>query len=133
LAIECWDNPVRQEARCHALGRCHDIVSELYASIHADEAPVARQVKAIYQFLFRHLANAALSHDCGKLQQVVNVLEVERETWRQVCEAMPEPPVRGEGGPSRVREITARDCPPAPLSTPCRDGHPPKERISFQA
>ena len=133
LAIECWDNPACQETRCNALGRCHDIVTELYASIHADEVPVGHQVKAIYQFLFRHLADAAVSQDCRKLQDVVNVLEEERETWRQLCEAMPEPPERGDGGPGRVREITARDCPPAPLSTSYRDGHPPIERISFQA
>lgn len=133
LAIECWDNPARQETRCNALGRCHDIVTELYASIHADEVPVARQVKAIYQFLFRHLSDATVSQDGQKMQEVVAVLEEERETWRQLCESMPEPPDRGDGGSGRVREITARDCPPAPLSTSYRDGHPPVERISFQA
>jgi flagellar secretion chaperone FliS len=133
LAIECWDTPTRQETRCNALARCHDILTELYASIRADAVPVARQVKSIYQFLFRHLADATLSNDRQKLQEVVGVLEEERETWRQVCEVMPEPPERPEGGLGQMREITARDCPMAPPAPSSRDGLPPMERISFQA
>jgi flagellar biosynthetic protein FliS len=111
-AIECWDREEQRGARCNALARCHDILIELYGSIRADELPVARQVKAIYRFLFRHLAEAAATEDCQKVRDVVRVLEQERETWRQLCEQTPEKPVRDHGGPLGCQEITARDCPP---------------------
>ena len=93
-----------------------------------------QQVKAIYQFLFRHLADATSSHDCQKVREVVSVLEEERETWRQLCEAMPEPPVRNDGGPLGGREITARDCPAAPIFSPPRPRPSARNRrISFEA
>jgi flagellar secretion chaperone FliS len=110
-AIACWDREEQRGLRCNALARCHDILTELFGSIRADGSPVATNVKAIYRFLFRHLAAATATNDCDKMRDVVRVLEQERETWRQVCEKMPEPPLAPDDALSAGREITARDCP----------------------
>ena len=115
-AIECWDREEQRGARCNALARCHDILIELYGSIRTDQLPVTHQVKAIYRFLFRQLAEAASTGDCQKVRDIVRVLEQERATWRQLCEQMPEPPLREPGGPLGCQEITARDC--LPLDPP---------------
>jgi flagellar secretion chaperone FliS len=106
-ARDCWDDADRGQARCAALAKCHDILTELYHSIRADQAPVAREVKSIYRFLHGRLADATGQADPSVIEEVIGVLEVERETWRQVCEALPDSP-DGGGGPA-TEEITAGD------------------------
>jgi flagellar protein FliS len=134
-AIECWGDEVNRVPRYNALARCHDIVVELYRTIRADELPVARQVKAIYEFLLREMALASMATDCQNVRNVVKVLEEERVTWQQLCEIMPEPPLRDNGGPQGCHEITARDCPPLRSSTPAPLGNInlPRERFSLEA
>jgi flagellar protein FliS len=134
-AIECWGDQVNRVPRYNALARCHDIVVELYSTIKTDELPVARQVKAIYEFLIREMAFASMATDCQNVRNVVRVLEEERVTWQQLCEMMPEPPPRNSVGPQGCQEITARDCPPMRSSIPAPLGNinRPQERFSLEA
>ena len=106
-ALDSWDHDEQQAAVYDAIVRCRAIIMELYGSIQADASPVAKQVASIYFFLFRLLAEAPVSHDAQKMRDVIGVLEEERETWRQVCEKMPEPPESMGGDRSAQREITA--------------------------
>ncbi len=106
-AVECWGDEQRSAQRFAALARCNDIVTELFSTIHADELPVADQVKAIYQFLLLQIAKVTNHDDPQVLQEVIEVLEQERETWQQVCTQMPEAPVREAAADSSAEEITA--------------------------
>ena len=72
--------------------RCRSIVSELLAGIRIDQSELTRQVAAIYAFLFRLLTEANADRDPSRLEQVIRVLEEDRETWAVVCEQMPEAP-----------------------------------------
>ena len=56
------------------------------ASAGSAEAEVSDKVAAIYLFLFRSLSEANMEHSVEKLDDVLRVLDVERETWAQVCE-----------------------------------------------
>ncbi|MHB8969663.1 MAG: flagellar export chaperone FliS [Pirellulaceae bacterium] len=134
-AIECWEDEANRVSRYTALARCHDIVVELYSTIKTDELPVARQVKAIYEFLIREMALASMATDSQPVRNVVKVLEEERMTWQQLCEMMPEPPQRNSAGPQGCQEITARDCPPKQSPTPAPLGNVnlPQERFSLEA
>ncbi|MCU0962248.1 MAG: flagellar protein FliS [Pirellulaceae bacterium] len=109
-ALALWDDPQQRVVCREALGRCRDIVHELYATIRADECPAGKTVKAVYLFLYQQLAAASLHHHGQKVQDAIRVLEEERETWRQVCQQMPEAPARAGG--AACREVTARDLPP---------------------
>ncbi len=109
-ALAVWDDPQQQVACRAALVRCRDIVHELYAVIRADQCSMGKAVKAVHLFLYQQLAIASLSHDCQKVRAAVSVLEEERETWRRVCQHMPEAAAR-DGG-AACRELTARDLPP---------------------
>jgi flagellar secretion chaperone FliS len=113
-SLELWDNDQQLEARFNALTRCRSVVSELYATIKTEEFPVAQPVKALYLFLFQHLADASLSKDPQKVRDVIRVLEQERETWQQLCEKMPEPPPRNHTIPLGCQEITASHLPNLP-------------------
>ncbi len=111
-ALGRWDHEDQQEAVYDSLVRCRDIIMELYGSIQRDASPMATQVAAIYFFLFRLMAEAPVKRDPQKVREVIGVLEEERETWRQLCDAMPEPPEAMGLQRSAEREITAPDGPP---------------------
>jgi hypothetical protein len=58
-------------------------------------------VAAVYNFVFRSLIEAGLKRDAGKLENAVRVLEIERETWRQVCERLGAPLEIGQPSPAQ--------------------------------
>ncbi len=133
--LEFWDDQTRRELRLNALARCYEIVNELYASIRTDSTPVVSKVKAVYRFLFGQLSLVSVSQDPQILQDVIEVLEVERETWRLVCEAMPEDPRSGHGVGRGAEEITAQGmpaiAPQLPFFPPA--SLPSAERFSLEA
>lgn len=103
------------EAAYHAIVRCRDIVSELLAGVRPDGSQLAQRVAALYAFLFKTLTESQLRRDLEKLEEVLTVLEIERETWQDLCQAMPEPPAAGRCTPT-APEISARGL--APVAPP---------------
>lgn len=91
--VHHWEQEDNESAY-NSLTRCRDIVSELLTSIRPEGDRVAQQVTAIYLFIYKTLTEAQLRREPDKMRDVVRVLEIERETWQQVCEAMPEAPYR---------------------------------------
>lgn len=116
-ALALWDDPSQQAACQEALVRCRDIVHELYAAIRAEQCPAGAAVKAVHLFVYQQLAIASLRHDCRRVQDAIAVLEEERETWRLVCQQMPDAPPRSDE--EAGREVTARDFQPGtvPIDT----------------
>jgi flagellar protein FliS len=75
-----------------AIVGCQRIITELLRGLKADVAPdLVANVAAVYNYVFRSLIAAGLKRDGGKLADAVCVLEIERETWRQVCEQLGSP------------------------------------------
>lgn len=71
-----------------ALAKSQEIVSELLASLNYGEHPeLTRRIAGIYNFVFRMLVTAHVHHDEQSLADAVRLLEIERETWRQIVEA----------------------------------------------
>ena len=68
---------------------CQRIVTELLRGLKHDVAPdLVSKVASLYNFIFRTLVDAGFKHDRAKLAEAVSVLEIERETWRLVCEQL---------------------------------------------
>jgi flagellar secretion chaperone FliS len=85
-AAEHWQAGEDDRA-CEALIRAQNVVTELVNGLNRDESPeLARKMAAIYLFVFRSLMEASYQRDRKKLDDALGVLEVERETWRQVCQ-----------------------------------------------
>jgi flagellar protein FliS len=105
-ALENWDRQEGQADAYESIVRCRAIVMELYGAIRKDASPVAKQVAALYLYLFRLLADVPSSRDRQKLCVVIDVLKEERETWSQLCRQMPEPPQAAAGEQAADREIT---------------------------
>jgi flagellar secretion chaperone FliS len=97
----------QDEAALESLIRCRDIVSELLSGVHLDDSPLARQVGALYGYLFSALTEAQQTRDATLLAAVIRVLNEERETWRQVCEQLPDRPVPAHSANFASREELA--------------------------
>lgn len=65
------------------------ILTELLRGLKPDLAPaLVSQVSSVYNFIFRRLVEAGFRRDQQKLADAIRILEVERDTWRQVCEQL---------------------------------------------
>lgn len=76
-----------------ALIGCQRIVTELLRGLKPDVAPsLVENVSNIYGFVFRTLVEAGMRRDADKLAEATRLLDIERETWRQVCERLSSQP-----------------------------------------
>ena len=91
-SLKSWEEKLDSDANI-ALIRCREIVSELWTSVKPDDSELTQNVAGIYMFLFKTLAEAQLYRDQVKVNDAINVLEIERETWRDVCKQVPNRPV----------------------------------------
>jgi flagellar protein FliS len=69
-----------------AMDRCEAILTEILKNIRVEQWEVAQSIAALYLFLRNLAIEAHLAHDQERLAKLVTILEVERETWRAVCE-----------------------------------------------
>lgn len=79
----------QDEQASDALARAQQIVTELLAGLNRQlDSKLTKKVAAVYLFVFRSLIDAHLKGDDKKLQGALKVLEIERETWRQLCKKL---------------------------------------------
>lgn len=72
-----------------ALIGCQRIVTELLRGLKPEVAPsLVENVSNVYRFIFRTLVEAGMRRDAAKLAEAMRLLDIERETWRQVCERL---------------------------------------------
>ncbi|TWT33317.1 flagellar export chaperone FliS [Blastopirellula retiformator] len=103
----------QDEAAWEALLRCRGIITEILINIRPQITPLAGQVAGVYLYLFRELSDIQISNQYEKILSLIPVLEEERDTWSQLCEAMPEAP---EMPREEVKEITVSNSQPLPES-----------------
>ena len=76
----------REEAACQALIRSQNILAEMLAALDPkSEDPFHLRILGTYMFVYRSLIAANLEHSAERLDAAVRVLEIERQTWRLVC------------------------------------------------
>ena len=105
-AKEAWSDPMPYSV-LENLRRCHRVLAELYAVVRKDDSEVAKQTADLYLFLYREVLHVLTENDRDRLDDVIDVLEIERGTWQAVCDQMPEAPIAEEGcDRSGTSEIT---------------------------
>ncbi|MCR4413528.1 MAG: flagellar export chaperone FliS [Thermoguttaceae bacterium] len=104
------------EAASEALIRAQEIMSELVAGLNREVEPdLVRRVASVYLFIYRSLMEANFLRDESKLADALRVLEIERQTWRAVCEKLGnDQPVAPRADAAEL-QITA---PKAPIPPP---------------
>lgn len=83
--IEHWKANEEEQA-VETLIRCQQIITELLCGLQPDQdSELVRRVASVYLFIFRSLSVAHLERSEQKVADAMSVLEIERETWQQVC------------------------------------------------
>lgn len=110
-AQEHW-HAGRDEAARGSLAKCRAILAESLGTIRTDVSPVAIEVQDLYVFLLKTTLEVGQSRDLDGLASIIRLLQIERETWRQVCFQMPESPTGHSFG--KRPEVTAANSAPIP-------------------
>jgi flagellar protein FliS len=64
-----------------------DVLGELLSGVGRGGDALAKQVADIYVFLLQELTYAEIEAGMERLNNIEMILEIELETWRQVCES----------------------------------------------
>jgi flagellar protein FliS len=79
----------RDDRATESLVRAQEIVGQVLAGINREVGgDLAKRVSSLYEFVLRCLANAVSRHDDKGLGDAIRILEIERETWRQLCDKL---------------------------------------------
>jgi len=110
-----------------SLIRAQNVVSQLIAGLNYESGDeIVPRLTGIYQFVFRTLLDANLHHNLQRIDEAVRVLEIERQTWREVCERYPGSGSGIATSPARLDQ--GNPIPPflpnSGLSLPAADGTP---------
>lgn len=75
------------EPAFQCLIRAQQIVGEMLSSLDYEaQSDFVKNVAGVYLFIFRSLMEASCHRDEKKLDEALRVLNVERETWLQICQ-----------------------------------------------
>ena len=68
------------------IGKAQDIISELNNSLNSDAGPeIANDLRALYDFMYRHLNAANIERDENRIDDCIGLLEQLRGAWEQVA------------------------------------------------
>lgn len=124
-ALKHWEEGNNEEA-FEAVIRSRAIVTELLSVVQPEEFEPAAQVVALYAYLFRELSEAQLHRDPERVRAVIAVLEEERQTWRQLCEQLPDAPTTPHA--QAPKEITVSTFPAEAINSALRIDAPQETR-----
>jgi flagellar protein FliS len=68
--------------------RCRDVLAEMLLCVERNANEAAARLRSIYTFLIREVADAQLRRQSGRVDGVLAVLAIERDTWSQLCEQL---------------------------------------------
>lgn len=116
-----WESGENEEAS-ESLIRVQEIVAHLLAALDPQvDPPLIGRVASVYVFVYRSLVEAHAKRDPQQLDEALRVLEVERETWRQLCN---EPGASGKQSDGSVLLLHQGELPSGPQSLPDLGGNP---------
>ncbi|MGA2620098.1 MAG: flagellar export chaperone FliS [Thermoguttaceae bacterium] len=79
----------RKDLALGAIVHAQAVLGQMLAAIDRPTGgQLAEKVSAIYDFIFRKLVEAGCRHDEKSLADAVRILQIERETWRLLCEQL---------------------------------------------
>lgn len=85
-AIENW-NGKKFDDGLDCINRVRDIISEILATTKQLDKETLK-IRQVYVFLLKEVTEASFRNDIQRMQGVIDVLEVEQETWSLVLEQL---------------------------------------------
>jgi flagellar protein FliS len=97
-----------------ALNRSRECVKELIVGLRPNQAPeLIAQINELFMFVYRRLVDADLKRSAQLARDAIRILEIHRNTWAELIQALPKelagphtPPVRDEMSESRMSWTT---------------------------
>jgi flagellar protein FliS len=79
----------RDDRAVASLVHAQEVVGQMLADIKPEVGgDLAARVSSVYEFIFRCLVQAGHRRDEKSLADAIRILEIERETWRQLCDKL---------------------------------------------
>jgi len=67
------------------INKAQDIISELNAVLDMETGgEIATNLRSLYMFMARHLNEANIKQDVGKIQEVIKLLEELNQSWKAI-------------------------------------------------
>lgn len=124
-AKHLWSESQNDEA-CEAVIRAQAIITQILSGLNRDvDANLTRKVASVYMFVFRALNEVQLKREEAKIDECIRVLEVERETWRLLCEQIEQE----QGTENAAVQATLASQMPQPDSPPTAPAGPPTPKM----
>jgi flagellar secretion chaperone FliS len=77
------------EASFNGISRAQKIIAELSGSLKHDVAPeLCGKLASLYNFVYRKLIEANIDHKIGSLDEALNILRYQRETWAMLLDQL---------------------------------------------
>jgi flagellar protein FliS len=77
------------EESYHAISRVQKIITEFTSTLRHDVFPeLTGKLAALYNFAYRRLIEANIDHNMEALDDAMNVLRYQRETWQMLLQQM---------------------------------------------
>jgi flagellar secretion chaperone FliS len=95
----------REDRAILALVHAQEVVGQILADIDIEKAgDLGHRLSTVYEFIFRRLVGAGARRDEKELGDAIRILEIERDTWRLICDklAAATPESSGSGFSLRV-------------------------------
>jgi flagellar protein FliS len=71
------------ETCCEKLIRAQKIIAEMQNGLRPEaNASLCEQLSALYAFVFRRMVDANITHEVSALDEALQILEHQRETWQ---------------------------------------------------
>ncbi|MFM9994195.1 MAG: flagellar export chaperone FliS [Phycisphaerales bacterium] len=101
------------EASYNGMSQCRNIIIELITSIRPDVDPeLAQRVRSVYTFMFSELVEASFQKDPARVDEVLRLLNYERETWAMLMGKLAQGRA-GDAPPAAPRPASAQAKPAA--------------------
>jgi flagellar protein FliS len=91
------------EAAFDATTKCQAILTELLCSLQPKQNPeLCERLNGLYTYMYKRLVEASLTKDAERVQEVVGLLQYDRETWSMLMSELKNP-----GGSSQAPESSS--------------------------
>jgi flagellar protein FliS len=107
------------ETSYNALTRAKNIILELSTSLnHKVDPDLCGKLAALYDYMFRRLIDANMERDETIIDEVIRLLEFERETWLMMLKKLQDMKASGVEEPSAAADANADHAPlPNPIAS----------------
>jgi len=77
------------ETTYNCLSRAQKIITELTCALKPEVAPdLCRNLSGIYSYCYKKIIDASIQHDVAALDEAINLLKYQRETWALLLEKL---------------------------------------------